>query len=151
MGGKHSMNGSRRNANSENHFDRWTNGKGKYKNRGAMTEIKTLPIWTLGDPHNASRHKSVTTNSSFMVVLMLLTRRHSSLRQRFLPKHHLHHTQCEFMAWFQVRSEASRALRMPYPLFRDARVAAAAGLRARAVDCLGIPMRHEKEPRAADS
>ncbi|KAL7404665.1 hypothetical protein ABVT39_017774 [Epinephelus coioides] len=45
-----------------------------------MTEKTILPIWTLGDPHNASRHKNVTTNSSFMVVFRLLTRRHISLR-----------------------------------------------------------------------
>lgn len=75
-----------------------------------MTEIKLLPIWTLGDPHNASRHNNVTTNSSFMVVFRFLTRRQISLRQRFLPKHHLHHTLCELMASFQVRSSSADAL-----------------------------------------
>lgn len=74
------MNGRRMKARRENNVDRPMDGRGKDEDGEAMTEMKILPIWTLGDPHNASRHKSVTTNSSFMVVFELLTRRHSSLR-----------------------------------------------------------------------
>lgn len=47
---------------------------------------------------------------------------------------------------------------MPFPLPEDARAvaaaaaaAAAAELGARAEGCPGIPMRHEEEPRAAES
>ncbi|KAK9540367.1 hypothetical protein VZT92_002824 [Zoarces viviparus] len=68
------------------------NGRGDDENGGAMAEKRILPIWTLGDPHNASRHKSVTTSSSFMVVFRLLARRHISLWQqvptRTLPSSH---------------------------------------------------------------
>lgn len=147
------MNG-RREENSENNLDTPTNGRGKEDNGGATTEMKILPIWTLGDPHKPSRHRSVTTSSSFMVVSRFLTRRHSILRERFLPKHYLHHRRYELMASFHVRSEA-RALQMPCSLSWDARAAAAAAaaawLGARAPECQGIPMRHEREPRTADS
>ena len=49
-------------------------GRGENQNGGVVTEMKILPIWTLGEPHNASRHKSVTTSSSFMVVVRFLAR-----------------------------------------------------------------------------
>lgn len=69
------------------------------------TEMHILPIWTLGDPHRAPRHRSVvTTNSSFMVCSGSTSRRQRVPTRTSSRRH---------SSFVQL---ASRALRMLRPL-----------------------------------
>ena len=68
-----------------------------------MTEIEILPIWTLGDPHSVSRIKSVTTKSSFIVVVGPLAQCHTILRSRSQSNHYLHHTQRKIIVSVHIR------------------------------------------------
>lgn len=95
---------------------------------------KPLPIWTLGDPHSASRHKSATTNSSFMAAAVVLARRHSSLLAAG-PTDAWRGSGSELCGWCPVLARRGCACRCCWTV------------RARADERLGIPMRHERENR----